>query len=207
LSILPVFAFDNGDFQLWNADEVDWKMNDRLKANVEQELRFGKNVQILYYTHTDGSLTFKANDYLDLGMAYRQIYEKSGGKGKWKEENRPHANVTLNWKLYDLKFKYRNRLELRVREDKDDAWRYRGKLCLYSPWKWTDLNIQPYVADEIFIDFEGDKLNRNRLYAGIKMDIIEHVKAGLFYLWQTSEKKTGKWDNYNVLGIEAKLAF
>ncbi|MDP8299752.1 MAG: hypothetical protein P9L88_07640, partial [Candidatus Tantalella remota] len=40
----PAFAFQYGDFQIWNTDKVDAKINDRLKFKAEQELRFGNNV-------------------------------------------------------------------------------------------------------------------------------------------------------------------
>ena len=207
---LPIsaFAFENGDLQIWNTNRIDWKMNDRLKAKIEQELRFGRDVNVFYYTHTDGGLTFTVNDYLDLGGFYRQIWEKSSGRGKWKEENRPHADATLKWGWLDFKFKNRGRLELRVCEGKrEDKWRFRNKLSLDSPWKWTDFNIQPYAADEIFLDFHGDGLTRNRLYGGLKAKIIKHLKAEVFYLWQTSEVIERKWSNINVIGIKAKVVF
>jgi hypothetical protein len=201
---LPALAFENGDFQLWNTESVEGKLDDRLKVKVEQELRFGDNISELYYTHTDGGFTYNVTEGLDLGLNYRQVFEKKNGE--WKEEARPHANATVKWSWQDLKFSNRGRLELRCPEDKSDVWRYRNKLTVSFPWKWTDYDIQPYVADEIFVDFHGDKLNRNRLYVGVKMKLIEHLKADLFYLWQASES-SNKWTHYNVIGVKLGLVF
>ena len=201
---LPVFAFEDGDLQLWNTNSIKTKLNKSLKIKVEEELRFGDNISELYYTHTDGGLTYGVNDNLDLGINYRQVFVKI--KGEWKEEYRPHANATLKWVGQDLKFSDRSRLEFRMPEGEDDRWRYRNKLSVKFPWKWTDLDIQPYVADEVFIDFDGEKLNRNRLYAGFQMKLIEHLKADIFYLWQASEK-SDKWTSYNVIGIKLKAFF
>ena len=203
---VPSFAFQDGDFQLWNTESVDAKINDRLKFNAEEEFRFGDNVSELYYTHTDGGFVLKAADALDLGVNYRLIYEKNSA-GKWKLENRPHVNATLKWSLYDFKFSDRSRIELRIRDGKDDDWRYRNKLTLKYPWKWTRLEIQPYTADEIFVDFQSGNLTRNRLYNGLSFKLFEHLKGDLFYLWQISRSDKAKWTGYNVLGIKLKVVF
>ena len=201
---LSVSAFSDGDLQLWNTDSIEAKITKNLKVKVEEELRFGDNISEIYYTHIDGGFAYNVTEGLALGVNYRQVCEKK--KGKWKEENRPHVNGTLKWRWQDIKFSDRSRLELRIPEDKSDKWRYRNKLTVTFPWKWTQFDIQPYVADEIFIDFHGEKLNRNRLYGGIKMKLIEHLKAELFYLWQSSEDDDD-WIDWNVIGIKAKLVF
>ncbi|MDP8299651.1 MAG: DUF2490 domain-containing protein, partial [Candidatus Tantalella remota] len=200
------FAFQYGDFQIWNTDKVDAKINDRLKFKAEQELRFGNNVSEFYYTHTDGGFAFKAADALYFGVNYRLIYEKNSN-GKWKLENRPHVNATLKWKLYGFKFSDRNRMELRIRDGKDDVWRYRNELTVKYPWKWTKMEIQPYTADEIFVDLHSGNLSRNRIYNGFTFKLFEHLKGDLFYLWQISRSDKAKWTAYNVLGIELKVVF
>ena len=203
--ILSAFAFENGDFQLWNTESIEAKLDKHWKAKIEEELRFGDDISELYYTHTDGGLTLNVTEGLALGINYRQVFEKSDDE--WKEEYRPHANATISWKWLEYNFKNRCRLEYRMRENKDDAWRYRDKLTVKFPWKWTDLKIQPYIADEIFVDFYGKKVNRNRLYAGFGAKLFKHLKTDIFYLWQTSKVKIGKWTNYNVLGIKFKAVF
>ncbi len=198
-----VLAFENGDLQIWNTYGVDAKVNKKLKITAEEELRFGGNISELYYTHTDGGLVLNVTEGLDFGVNYRLIYEKKNGK--WEEENRPHFNAILKWKGQGLKFNNRSRLELRIKDD-SDQWRYRNKTKVAFPVKWTKFEIQPYLADEIFIDFYGEKLNRNRLYAGLDMKLYKNLKAELFYLWQIS-KNSNDWSNINALGMKVKLAF
>ncbi len=199
---VPAFALEDGDFQLWNTEVIEAKLNDSFKVKVEEELRFGEDVSILYYRHTDGGVTWKVTDGLDLGVNYRQLYEKK--KNKWKEENRPHINGTVKREWLGFKFKDRNRFEYRIKKGGDDTTRYRNKATVLFPLKWTKLDIQPYVADEIFVDFEGEKLNRNRLYAGFNAKLFKHFKTDIFYLWQTT-KKNSKWINYNILSLKLKL--
>jgi len=199
------FAFKNGDFQFWNVEAVEVKLNKSWKVTAEEEIRFGNDVSELYYTHTDGGLIYKVTDGLAFGLKYRLIYEKDGDK--WIQENQPHGNITVNWKWQDFSFKDNSRFELRIKDGKEDKWRYRNKLTVKFPWKWTDFEIQPYIADEIFVDFHGTRLNRNRAYAGIGARIFEYLKLELFYLLQVSKEEPGKWKNYNVLGVNLKAVF
>jgi hypothetical protein len=196
-------AFENGDFQIWNTYGVDVKVNEKLKITAEEELRFGGNVSELFYTHTDGGLHLNVTDGLVFGVNYRLIYAKS--ERKWKEENRPHFNVTLKGKLKDFKLSNRSRLELRIKDD-SDTWRYRNKTKVTFPVKWTKFEIQPYIADEVFIDFHGDCLNQNRLYAGFGAKLFKHLKTDIYYVWQTAKVNNG-WSNFHALGLKMKLVF
>ncbi|MGB2601509.1 MAG: DUF2490 domain-containing protein [Candidatus Omnitrophota bacterium] len=200
------YAFEDEDFQLWTTGTLESALSKHWKAKVEQEFRFGDNASQHYYNHTDGSLTYKVNDNLYLGVAYRQIFEKI--KGEWKYENRPHVNATVKFNLYGFELKNRSRWEYRMREDKDDTGRYRNKTTISYPFKWDKFKISPFVADEIFVD--GGKstwvLNRNRFYVGVKAKLLENLKAELFYLRQSSEKSR-EWTDYNVLGVQATVVF
>ena len=46
------FAFDDGDFQYWNTENILWKINDDWKAQLEVEFRYGDNANNFYYQHT-----------------------------------------------------------------------------------------------------------------------------------------------------------
>ena len=201
-----VFAFEDEDFQLWTTATLQSDLNKHWKAKVEQEFRFGDNASQHYYNHTDGILSYKVNDNLSLGAAYRQIFEKI--KGEWKYENRPHVNATVKFKLDGFELKNRSRWEYRMREDKDDTGRYRNKTTLAYPFMWDKFKISPYVADEIFVDCGKSTwvLNRNRLYLGVQAKLLENLKMDIFYLRQSSEKSR-KWTDYNVLGVMAKVVF
>ena len=206
MMVLEALAYDNGDFQFWNSDSVEVKITDPLKAKIEQEFRFGDDMSELYYLHTDGGLYLKVTDGLTFAANYRQVYEKKG-KDKWEREYRPHLNATVSWEWFDFKFSDRNRLEYRMYDVKDDKWRYRNKLTAKFPWKWTALEIQPYMSDEIFVDFYGKRLTRNRVYGGLEMKLLKHLKTDLFYMWQTSKDEPGKWTGWNVLGLKIKAVF
>jgi len=199
------FAADDGDFQYWNTESVSWEANDNLKIKLEEEFRFGNDASTLYYQHSDLGVTYSGlATWLNIGLNYRQIFEESGTN--WLSENRPHFNITFKQKFFDWALSNRARLEYRNREDKEDFFRYRNKFTLKTPFKFTKFVIQPYVADEIFYDFNVETLNRNRLYLGFTSRLFSRLKANIFYLWQSSEK-SDKWNDANVLGTKLEFSF
>lgn len=210
----PVSADLNadGDFQFWNTEAVEGKLNDHWKVYTEAEFRFGDDASEFYYQHTHLEIGYKVNDWLEIAPAYRQVWElftksvDEEGQEDWFVEYRPMVNVTVKYKWNGWEISDRNRFEYRFFDiDKEDHFRYRNKITLKTPWKWTSWGINPFIADEIFIQ-ENDQFNRNRFYLGVGMDIIEHLTADVFYLWQTSEKGD-EWVDFNIIGAKLKLKF
>ncbi len=199
------YAYDDNDFQVWHTENQEVKLNQSWKATAEQEFRWGDNASDFYYQHYDMGIVYGLNKNFDLGLNYRQVLEKDS-KGKFREENRPHINGTVKWELFGFKFDDRNRLEYRNFETKNAAWRYRNKFGAKFPWKFTRLEIQPYLADEIFINFNSTGFSRNRFYAGLGMSFFKNLKGEIYYLLQSTDS-SGKWVKANVLGTKFKLIF
>lgn len=210
-SILPhmflndmCLAFDDGDFQYWNTEGISFRISDKWKVKLEEEFRFGDDVSDFYYQHSDLGVTYSGfAEWFDAGINYRLIFNEK--KGKWKYENRAHFNCAFKFDLHGVHFSDRNRFEYRDREDEDESWRYRNKFTIKLA-KFTQFEIQPYVADEIFVDFDEEVLNRNRLSSGISLMLLKNLKGDIFYLWQSS-KKSKVWIDYNVLGTKLTLSF
>jgi len=74
------------------------------------------------------------------------------------------------------------------------------------PLELTRFKIQPYLADEVFLNFGEGVYNRNRLYSGVSFKLSSNIKGGVFYLWQSS-KSGGDWKDINVLGVNVKFLF
>jgi len=198
------FSFDDGDFQYWNTESVEWKIKEKYKIKLEEEFRFGDNAGTLYYQHSDIGLTWSGfADWLELNASYRQAFDIE--KDKWHYENRPHLDATVKFDLLGLSLSDRSRVEYRNREHKDDDWRYRNKFTLSLP-KATSYEIQPYVADEVFFDLDDGVFNRNRLYGGVSLRLFKYMKLELYYLLQTTKDKKD-WINYNVVGTKLKAVF
>ena len=199
------YAFDDGDFQYWNSESISVKLKKNWKIELGEEFRFGDVAGNFYYQHSDLGLTYSGLfKWLDIGVNYQLVFEEKNDD--WQYENRPHLNAALKYEINGFKLSDRNRFEYRNKEKSEDGWRYRNKFTIKFPLKLTHFEIQPYVADEIFIDFNEETFNKNRLYGGLNFKIFKNLKIEIYYLWQNNEKND-KWTDINVLGTKLRLAF
>lgn len=201
------FATDDGDFQYWSSANVSLDIDKDWKITFAEEFRLGDDAGHLYYHHSDIGFVYKSlADWIDLGFNYKQVFERTDSEGEWKQENRPHLNITLKGRLFDLGLSSRSRFEYRDRENKKDLWRYRNKVTVKFPLELTSFKLQPYLADEVFINFDEEDFNKNRLYAGLSLKLSKNIKGEVYYLWQSS-KSGGDWKDINVLGTGLKFYF
>lgn len=199
-------AYDDGDFQVWNTDTEEFKIGKDSKLAFEEEFRWGDNANEFFYQHYDVGVFYGLNKYLNLGGGYRHVYELR--KGKFKLENEPYATATLTLSKEGFTFDSRNRFEYRHFDYQDDSWRYRNKFTLKLPWKITRIELQPYLADEIFIGFGSgiNQFNQNRLSSGFGMNVTKNLKAEIYYML-ISVKGSDKWTDANALGTKLKISF
>jgi hypothetical protein len=200
------YAYDDHDFQVWNTDVEEFKINKDSKIAVEEEFRWGNNADEFFYHHYDVGFFYNLEKWLNVGGGYRHVYELK--KGEFKLENEPYVTAALLWGLKGFQFEDRNRMEYRHFDYQDDSWRYRNKFTLRFPWKFTTLQVQPYVADEIFIGFGNSisELNQNRFCCGLGMNLTKNLKAEIYYML-VSAKSSGAWSDADVLGTKLKLSF
>jgi len=195
-------AWAGNDWEYWSHYEVVSSICNNLDFKVKPELRYNNDFKNYYYIHLDIGLDWKVKDWFILSPYYQHVNEKK--KGDWEVEYRPHLSATFKWKLFGLNFSDRNRLEYRIKEDKD-FFRYRNKLMVELP-KFTQFRIQSYVAEELFYDFAANELNKNRIYAGLNFKVVKNINAGIYYIFE-SRKKKAEWSDVNVLGSALKYSF
>jgi len=199
------YAYDDGDFQIWNTDTEELKVNKDTKIALEEEFRWGDNAGEFYYQHYDVGISYNLKEYLNIGVGYRQIYELKNRK--FKEENSPYAVASLLWDLKGFKFEDRNRFEYRHFDYQAEAGRYRNKLTVKLPWKFTALDIQPYISDEVYLSIGGtNQFNQNRFGSGFGMNLTKNIKGDIYYML-VDVRSPGKWKETNVLGTKLKISF
>ncbi len=201
-------GFDDGDFQYWSTAKFSFELNKDWKVDFSEEFRFGDDGVELYHYFSDLGFTYKSlADWIDVGFNFRLIRERADSDSEWKQENRPHLNVSLKGKLFDLGLTNRSRFEYRDREDSEDFWRYRNKTTIKFPFELTDLKLRPYVAEEIYVDIRGDNIiNRNRFYSGFSFKLSKNLDSNIFYLWQAS-KSGSEWKDLHILGTQLIFKF
>jgi hypothetical protein len=205
LSAVKAYAYAGHDFQFWNTDVEEFKINKVSKVALEEEFRFGNNAHEFQYHHYDVGFFYSPEKYLSIAGGYRHVYELK--KGKFKLENEPYAAASLFCDLARCKLEDRSRLEYRHFDYQADSWRYRNKITVKLPWKFTAMEIYPFFSDEIFVGLsDAVQCNQNRFSSGIGMNLTKNVKTEIYYMLQ-SVKKSEKWGGTNVAGAKLKITF
>jgi len=206
LLAMKAYAYDDHDFQVWNTDIEEFNIGKDLKLITEQEFRWADNAREFNYQHYDIGLFYGLNKNWSVGGGYRQVYELSGGK--FKEENEPYVTATLTLTGGGFTFESRNRIEYRhFAYNKADSGRYRNKFTLKLPFKFTKIQIQPFIGDEVMFSIGGtNQFSQNRFSAGLGTTLTKNVKAEIYYML-VSVKSAGRWVDSNVLGTKLKLVF
>ena len=214
-------AYTDGDSQLWMKFGASGKMDCGVTMAVDEEVRLGDDMSEYYYSETALSASYDVKSFLTLGAGYVECTERKektlyDSKGNavvdhyFRPEHMPRVEATFKHKLAGWGLDDRLRVEYRMKEDTQDYFRYRNRVRVKSPWKISPLEINPYVAYEIFLsDLPDDVdwvIDRQRFYAGVGMNLVKNLKGGLYYLKQI-DWKTGDWVETNVLGVELTASF
>ena len=200
------FGFEDGDFQFWQTAVASLDLNQDWTMAVEEQLRFGNDAGHLYYHHTDLGFVYGGlADWIDLGFNFKEIFLEDI-HGRWSRENRPHLNITFKGRLGTLDWTDGSRFEYRDRETEEDLWRYVNRLKVKLPWEFTRFKFRPYVADFVFINFEGRAFEQNRIFSGVSFELTRDMESELYYFWQ-SARFDDQWQDMSALGLQLKIYF
>jgi hypothetical protein len=200
------FAGRSGDLEYWQTQSASVDIDKDFALTVSEELRFGRHNGNPYLHNVDLGIVYKGlAEWLDLGFNFKKEYEQDSS-GKFRHENRPNLNITVKGKLFGLPVSNRSRLAWRDFETKKEVWRYRNKSTVKLPLKLTKLSLQPYVAEEWFVNLGDDNINQNRFFSGFSCKLANNISGSVYYLWKTS-KISGGWRDTNVIGTQFKILF
>jgi len=171
----------------------------------EHRLTFGDEARRLDDQQTDFAFNYTGlADWLSVAIGYKHMIERD--EGRWLREHRPLLNLTAKGELFGLGIASRSRFEYRDQEDEEEVWRYRNQVTITPPVTLTSLKIQPYVADEVFVNFDEEGFNQQRLWGGFFIPLHKRVRLELFYLWKL-EREPEVWHDTNVLGSYLHFLF
>lgn len=193
------------DHQLWLADNVSVGLTESLGLVIAEERRFKEGGNEFYHYHTQFAAPVILNDYLTIIPGYRRIRKKSGDD--WATHHRAQLELSYKNNWGKMGSKARARLQYTdTRNTDDDPWVVRPYVSIYPAKGWTDYNIKPYVALEIFYDLSADDFNRVRNYVGVKANLMTHVNGSAYVLRQ-DQKSDHDWQDTYIMGLSAGLKF
>jgi hypothetical protein len=202
----PAIGSDEGDFEYWAKAIFEIPVAEHWEFNLEGRLTFDDDAHRLADHQEDYLFTYSGlADWFAVGLGYKKKFDKEGDD--WQAEDRPYLNLIVEDKLCGLHIGSRSRFEYRDVEDEEIVWRYRNKVAVWSPVTFTPLKIQPYVADEIFINFDEEDFNQHRLYGGAFIPLHQQIRLELFYAWKLDKEEDNSWHDTNILGSHIYFQF
>lgn len=192
LSVLLLFSFLAGA-----RAQDDWGSSHNLliKANVSDDwfvlsrsnLAFRRDNEQLFLGYTGASLGYQINDQWSARIGFRQAYFKIGDD--WREEQRPMLEAYYADFFDGFRFTSRSRIEFRYIDWRDDDTRLRQEFTLTAPWKFTPLELKPYIANETFYSIRNSWIEANWADIGLS-----------FFPWEGTKFKIGY--RFNRLRIQ-----
>ena len=202
---IAAYAYESGDFQIWNTDAQDLKIGKATKFTLEEEFRYGNKASELFYQHYDWGFAWAFDKRFELALGYRLIYEWY--LTKWREEDDPYANLTWRQDIWKFRIEDRNRIEYRHFRWFPDQVRYRNRVVLKIPFEFKGMKLAPYTSNEIFVSSNSRGYNQDRFQSGLEIELNKYMKFDVSYMWQTTRGKGDKWYDANVLWLKDKVAF
>lgn len=195
----------SSDWQFWPEGDVSIKLSQKVSVLGMGTLHFGKNVSDLNEEQAGVGFNFILNKYLSFSPAYRYGSAQPPGRPHTREHRffldfTARAPLTKGFVLSD-----RNRIEFR-RINGIESHRYRNKLQLERSFSIGDRKLTPYLSDEVFYDDRFHIWNRNRIYAGVRVPLNQHLTLDPYFLEQF-DVRDRPFQRRHVLAINLRIDY
>lgn len=213
LALSQASEANNLDNQFWNETQLIFllvktednsgKTMDKLSFFLNGNLRVGRNIRHLVDERIGFGFDYKHNKYVSFTPSYLFIAQQpTPGRKQYESRLRFSVNLGNSWKKFSLDD--RNLVEYRFRNNSADSVRYRNRLRFFYPIKKDKKKLLvPFVANEVFYDFQAKTFSRNELSFGISRTLNSNLSADFFYLLQ--KNKSGSPKQLNVFGVNLKI--
>ncbi len=201
------------DAGLWCTFNVEKDFNQKFGMFVTEEYRVRENFSRNNLFYTDLGVTFKANDFLKISLAYRCI-EKFMLDNTISYRHRGMLDISLKKKFGPLAVSYRQRIQAEVRNVYSSdignipEWYSRNKFQIKYDF---DKPVTPYIAAEFRYQInnprmlESDKTwHRDRYFVGLDYKKSDMHNFGLYYMVQR-EYNVSAPQNLYIVGLEYTL--
>ncbi len=173
-------VFTAGTFRLTNDFGEFGRASGRLGIGWQPIPSFTLMPSYLYTVDDPASASSKAESRLCLQTSYRI----------------PVETVTLS---------LINTTEYRMPEGSPASWRLRPKVEFSHPLGPDSLNLNGYVANELFYDEGKNAFTKDRVFVGFEKKLGEYTAAELYYCRELS--MLGTKPDINVIGIDVRFTF
>lgn len=228
----------NNDHGFWLEQNMTKEFRSNWMITLRSGQRWEDDYRKFYYQEYEVDVEYDVTKFfcqcsskffkkLTMGPGYnatRQIQKNTEDEFHWVWINRSLLQANLTLSVYDWQIEQRLRGEYRqyTKSHYKDFGLCRYRLVARTPWKWTCLNIRPYLSNEWFFrentyqeEDNPDGLvggwYENRFRVGTTFDVYQDwVSTALYWQWRTIKQKPDvhpRWFNSYQIGLAINLAF
>ena len=183
-----LFPAENTETQAWFVENISGRLTSNLSIWGQVHYRYSYDISDLAVHHSLLGVSYKMKPWLTLTPFMRIVHSSQGDPvlNRWSVEYRPSLDVkALGAVLPGMHNSYRCRLEYRDYPDKEEAWCIRQQIELATRNKWTRLELQPVLSDEIFYQRNKDGFYRNWLCLGMSIKVSKTLKCVPFIMLES----------------------
>lgn len=221
----------NNDQAFWFEQNISGNLASHWSFLLHTEQHWGINYSKFYNQIYDLVLLHDVTRFLNLhpdsvvkdfqiGGGYDltdRIQKNTKGKFHWVLVRRSilEAHIALQLQGWLIRQRLRGEYENFVRKHYIDYALLRYRIIINSPWKFTRWNINPYIANEIFVRKNSFNkitqkghvggLYNNRFKIGVNVDLItDKLSSAVYWQWRVRKHKPGthpRWFNLYEIGL------
>jgi hypothetical protein len=163
---------------------------DAPSAQVDVSIRATKFLTItpsyLFYSIPPSGL----DDLANRPNAFKDTYD----------EHQFRIDGTTTFFVHDFEISARNMYVRRFRPGAaDDSNRYRGRVQVAHSLTVSGRSVKPFVSYEAYYDYRNGGWNKDRVWSGVTVPIVNHVFFQPSYLWERTDGT--KTINYVLFGL------
>ncbi len=205
---------NEGDIQFWNETKVYFKSIEKTDSKGKKQkfvspfvmgtIRIGQDVRHFVSERIGFGFDVRLNKYFTVTPSYYYIAEQPTKNAK-SIEHRLRIEVTAEKKWKKFSLSNRNRIEHRLRNNRNDSTRFRNKTKIKIPINNSEGEeiIAPFISNEPFYDFSRKEWSRNEFSAGIGKKFTDKASGEFFYMLQNNTGNTLK--RVNIFGVNLKF--
>ena len=185
-------------FPIIKSTDKSGKEFDRLTFTLTGTFRFYDNASYLADKRIGGSFTYRLNKNVSFIPEYFYRSNKPvAGRKEFESRVRFAAVFENKWKKFSIA--NRNMVEYRIRNSRENSFRYRNRLRFNYPILKKDKEIiTPFVSTEPFYDFSTKNFTQNELFAGFSKKFNKNVSADFYYLLVNSRSNPKTINGFGV---------
>ncbi len=204
----------NNDHGIWISQTANFQLSSDWSIRYRMEQRLGSNYKKVWYYQYEAVFLYNLLkllpcnrlNTLTIGLGYNitmDLKKNTLGNFHWVWINRPIIEANISFNLYEWSIRQRLRGEYNEYSKKHyiDHYIYRQRLAIYTPWKFTCLDLNPFISNEWFFrktTYSSSNptglvggYHTNRFRIGFDASFTESLGATFSWQWRASKKKPG----------------